>query len=1231
MYIKKILVHNLDFILLFYGIAFFFLGAVCFLLYFREKDRQNICWLCIAVFSFLYAFHIWLDMLAMSFFDPSFLLKQRNFLLGISSLCLIQFFRKSIKFLKGISISSLVFLPLGLTLAFFFLTQKDHAGFTAYIRYFFIFPSFVGVSYIFLLFSRKKDSSGQNRVFLIGAFLFLLYAVASGLVVPKVNFFISYWVNNESFLDATQVPIQLVRSLLATLIAFFFIYVASKRSLINRSSGRVIGSLRIILFSFFLLYVFSIFFGGKLVSSVEQHELQNLKRTVMSDAKLLANNFKHQNFESFLSSRRTDSLYQKYLQMHRQMAELADAAFFIKCLYFVIIKDDNFSFAIGSRAQVFPRDFKPAFNSRVPQKAIFDTLNSGRPTFAEYEDYRGHLSTSVFIPLLMHRDGFAYVLGMDLNTERLDYSVYRSRLYVLFVIFLFLSILIVGYIFLIGFALNNFELEVQKNNLNKALGSLKEAELELARSEETFRGILNNSPNAIFGFDRDLRIIYWNVGAVELYGYKKDSIVNEKDPLKSRKITDLLGIEKMNLAVKKVFEGETIESETIHKTKSGHVDVMMTLFPVKDPKGNILFGMGLIQDMTGHKLLEHKISEERNRLSRIASSIGAGIILINKNFDVVWVNEVMEKWFGGLNNLKGKKCHQVFRFSDVACWECPSKKTFETESIQSCEQHVVFPDGRAMDLLLICSPLKNDKNEVEHVLSLVLDITERRKMFELLEYERTLSKNVFNSISDALMLLDCKTKTIIDVNKVFLDRVHLNREEVLGRRCDEIYSHFCPTCVDCHFEDVVQHGKTIVSTHIHQDPETKSSVYVEVVLSPLKDEKSKIIGVIHLAKDVTQRKRLEDSLRHYSERLESLVKERTMALEKSELMFRKLFESAQDGILIIDADSGKIIDVNSFLLDLLNCSKDCFIEREFSHVPYFTESKILLAALGELQDKISVFCDDVSLKIDAGREVTVEVWLSYYLAEGKKIIQCNIRNVTEKKRLERIKSEFVSMVSHELRTPLSCIKEGVEIVADGTQGRLNEDQQSCLNIALSNIKRLNRLIGDILDISKIQSDLLKINLVSCRVEDIIEQVSGLVKIEMDKRELQLVMNVEKSLPLISVDKDRLIQILMNLLNNAIKFTSDKSKITIGCRHAEDFVEFSVKDQGAGMSSEESSRLFGKFVQLDSTLVRRTGGTGLGLYICKNLVESMGGKIWAESELGKGSMFSFAIPVYKEGI
>ena len=298
-------------------------------------------------------------------------------------------------------------------------------------------------------------------------------------------------------------------------------------------------------------------------------------------------------------------------------------------------------------------------------------------------------------------------------------------------------------------------------------------------------------------------------------------------------------------------------------------------------------------------------------------------------------------------------------------------------------------------------------------------------------------------------------------------------------------------------------------------------------------------------------------------------------------------------------------------------------------IPCFSESKIFEKIDEQLKQKTSLYFDDVDVKTCLGREVVFEFRASTYFVENKKIIQANVRDVTERKKLDKIKSEFVSMVSHELRTPLSAIKEGVEIVSDGTQGRVNKSQQECLNIALSNIKRLNRLIGDILDISKIQTNLLKINITSCDAYEVIDQVYGLLKIEIEKHGMVLVTHLEKNLPFLLGDKDRLIQILVNLLNNALKFTREKSKITLSCHRSGRFVEFAVRDEGPGIPEHELSRLFGKFVQLDGGLIRRAGGTGLGLYISRNLVEAMGGVIWAESKLGQGSVFKFTIPIQEE--
>jgi len=785
------------------------------------------------------------------------------------------------------------------------------------------------------------------------------------------------------------------------------------------------------------------------------------------------------------------------------MVDLTQPDSFVKALYLVRLEEERPVFLVGSQEQVFPFVVSAAFGRNLPTKHILDAFHGRRPTFAgPYSDRQGRTSFTVFLPLDRPQGPTPYLLAVDLDGARIFREIGPVRLFAIFGVLSFLVLLVVGYGLLIIFAVKNTELEVQKVNLDKAVTHLRETEAQLARSEETFRGILDNSPNAIFGFDRDLRLIFWNEGAHRLYGHEKTEVLDEKDPLKNRRIVDLLGMESYAHEIADVFKGETLEREVAHKTKSGpDVDVALTAFPVKDPQGNILFGMGLAQDISGHKRLEAVLEEERDRLRTVATHIGAGLSLIDKDFRILWLNEVMEEWFGKLPTLQGRHCFDVYQGRREICAGCPTEEAFRTGNVSTAVQRVTYPDGRIIDFSIISSPIKDAHGVTQQVLELVQDVTERR--------------------------------------------------------------------------------------------------------------------------------RLEEELKRHTQTLEGVVEERTRALQESELMFRRLFESAQDGILIMDAEHGNIIDVNPYLLQLLETTRDELQGRPLHATRFFHENPVLQGIPKELSEKLSVLHDDVVVMTAAGREIDVEVRASWYYVGQRRVIQWHLRDISERKKIDKIKSEFVSMVSHELRTPLSAIKEGVEIVADGTQGKLSANQKECLEIALSNIRRLNRLIGDILDISKIQSNLLTVRLVACDVTEVVDQVYHLAKIEIEKSGLVLVTDIEKRLPRVVADRDRLIQILVNLLNNAVKFTRENSRIRLTARRAGSEVEFAVADQGPGIPEGELSRLFGRFVQLDSTLVRRVGGTGLGLYISKNVVDAMGGRIWAGYRPGEGAVFKFVLPVEKD--
>lgn len=233
------------------------------------------------------------------------------------------------------------------------------------------------------------------------------------------------------------------------------------------------------------------------------------------------------------------------------------------------------------------------------------------------------------------------------------------------------------------------------------------------------------------------------------------------------------------------------------------------------------------------------------------------------------------------------------------------------------------------------------------------------------------------------------------------------------------------------------------------------------------------------------------------------------------------------------------------------------------------------------------------------------------------------------KEIDRIKSEFIIIASHELRTPIAAIREAVMLILDGVVGKTSPQQTQYLEIAKRNIDRLVVLINDLLDISKIEADKLLLRLVNCDMKEIAEKALEPIKAIAEENGIKLNQVFEDKLPNIKCDSERIMQVLTNLLNNSVKFTPKGGNITVACRlHPANFVEVSIIDTGIGIAKNDIPKIFTRFGQVGDSITRRPGGTGLGLALCKDLVEMHGGRVWVESKLGAGSTFTFRLPVNK---
>ncbi len=357
--------------------------------------------------------------------------------------------------------------------------------------------------------------------------------------------------------------------------------------------------------------------------------------------------------------------------------------------------------------------------------------------------------------------------------------------------------------------------------------------------------------------------------------------------------------------------------------------------------------------------------------------------------------------------------------------------------------------------------------------------------------------------------------------------------------------------------------------------------------------------------DITEQKQMEDQLR------------------ASEARYRDLFENANDGIYILDR-TGRILSFNRKAEEITGYS--------FEEVR--GQSYTLLVSSGPERKKARrAFLknmrgqpDKTELTITRkdGREVILELSTRPIWQGGQIVgIQGIGRDITERKEVERLKSDFISTVSHELRTPLTSIKGYVDLVLAGDVGPLTPEQKEFLTIASQNTTRLTELINDLLEIERLESGKIEFEFAELDLAEVLDNVARSLQVNAEQKGLEFFKEIPSGLR-VRGDRERLAQVFLNLLSNAIKYTP-AGTVELKAHQEDDTVVVEVRDTGIGISESDRQKLFQKFFRSDNPYVRKAGGTGLGLSIAKAIVERHGGTITVTSQAGQGSTFTVRLP------
>jgi PAS domain S-box-containing protein len=490
---------------------------------------------------------------------------------------------------------------------------------------------------------------------------------------------------------------------------------------------------------------------------------------------------------------------------------------------------------------------------------------------------------------------------------------------------------------------------------------------------------------------------------------------------------------------------------------------------------------------------------------------------------------------------------------------------------------------------------------------------ERKKVAEKLHESQQMLQLVMNSIPQAIFWKD-RNLVYLGCNAVFAKHAGLaSPQDVVGKTNADMpwkkeETEFYNKCDREVFENNT--GKYHIS-----EPQLQADgkqAWLDANKVPLHDSEGNVVGILGIYEDVTERRHAE------------------RALQIAEDRYRTIFENSAVAIMMAD-DQERLISWNKFTEQLLGMTKDdLHLKPVRSLYPEDAWNKI---RTHEVRQKGIQYHLETQMLKKNGEVIEVDISLSVLKDPDGHITGSIgvIRDITDRKEADRkvkeamdLKSQFISTVSHELRTPLTIIKEDIALIMDGAAGRVKSKQKEILEIAQRNIDRLARLINDVLDFQKLQSGRAKFNMQDNNINSVIETVYSTMAGAVKKKGVELQLAIDNTLPKVTFDSDKMIQVLTNLVSNAMKFT-DKGSITISTRRIENAIRVSVIDTGCGMKQEDLPKLFQQFQQLNSGN-RKTGGTGLGLAISKDIVEKHGGRIWVESEFGKGTTMHFLLPI-----
>ena len=794
----------------------------------------------------------------------------------------------------------------------------------------------------------------------------------------------------------------------------------------------------------------------------------------------------------------------------------------------------------------------------------------------------------------------------------------------------------------------------------------KKLENDIRIGHQRLMNIIEFLPDATFVIDENKRVVAWNLACEVMTGVKKEDILGlgdyayaepffeERRPI----LIDLLDIPSAEVeAIYKYVRrtGDIIYAESfIPRLRSGKGSHLWgTAAPLFDQSGRRCGAIEVIRDVTEQKHIEQALRESEIKHRTLFETADDAIMLMSNNLFTDCNSRTLRMFGCSREQIVGASPYEYSPPTQPDGRNSEEKALEKiylamTEGPQFFEWEHCRQDRTTFMAEVSLNRLKLGGEIM--LQSIVRDISGRRKAEDDAKLASTLTHYLSKYANDFIILLD-ENFRFLEVNERMVDFYGYTYEELIGMHASQLRA---PETKDDFVKQtkVAQVSGNALYETIHKSKDGREFP-VEISLRAIDNDGKKFYQAV--IRDITERKENEKALNESERKYRELVEHANSIIlrwtHEGRITFlnefgQRFFGYSSDEIIgrhvmetIVPQTDSSGQDLRH-LMDQICADPVAFeqnvnenIRRNGEHVWIAWTNRIVRDVHGQVSEIQSVGTDITKLK--QAEEAIRELNTSLELRVARRTSELAVAR-DRAEAADRLKSSFLATMSHELRTPLNSIIGFTGIILQGLAGPLNSEQHKQLEMVRDSARHLLELINDVLDISKIEAGQLEVYSESFDLRASIEKVIGIVKPLADKKGLNLKMELAEETDSWFSDSRRVEQVLLNLLNNALKFT-EKGMVTLTTKvmpyaagSADYSIRISITDTGIGIKPENFNKIFQPFRQIDSGLSRQHEGTGLGLAICRRLAELLGGEIHAESDWGKGSIFTLILPMKGPG-